>query len=91
MKTITAVVSSVCLTLLATGCGSNKIAQQRGWIGGGFLVAKRPSWRVPGGDPQVVPALPKQLESKQKAGIFVSEVYSNTPLALIDHSAGEQA
>src|SRR2546430_2133460 len=88
MKTITAVVSLMCLALLATGCAANKVAQQRGWIGGGFLVAKRPSWRVPGGDPQVVPALPKQLESKQKEGIFVSEVYRNTPLALAGHSVG---
>ncbi len=89
MKTITSIVSSICLALLATGCASNKIAQQRGWIGGEFLVAKRPSWRISGGDPQVVPALPKQLEGKQKAGIFVSEVYSNTPLAVAGLRAGD--
>src|SRR5438046_4982917 len=89
MKTIIAVVSSMCLALLATGCASNKVAQQRGWVGGELLVAKRPSWRIPGNDPQVVPALPKQLESKQKAGIFVSEVYSNTPLAVAGLRAGD--
>src|SRR5437867_12576907 len=47
MKVITAAVSSICLALLAMGCASNKGAQQRGWIGGELLVAKRPSWRIP--------------------------------------------
>jgi S1-C subfamily serine protease len=79
----------MCLALLAMGCTSNKVAQQRGWIGGELLVAKCPSWRIPGGDPEVVPALPKQLKGKQKAGIFVSEVYSNTPLAVAGLRAGD--
>ena len=77
------------LALLSTGCASNKVAQQRGWIGGEFLVAKRASWRFSGGDTRIVPALPKQLEGKQKAGIFVSEVYSNTPLAIAGTRAGD--
>lgn len=77
------------LALLSTGCASNKVAQQRGWIGGEFLVAKRASWRFSGGDTRIVPALPKQPEGKQKAGIFVSEVYSNTPLAVAGIRAGD--
>ena len=52
-------------------------------------MAKRPSWRVPGGHPQIVPALPKQLDGKQQAGIFVSEVYSNTPLVVAGIRAGD--
>ena len=82
-------VSSICLALLATGCASNKAVQQRGWIGGELLVAKRASWRVPGNDPRVVPTLPRQLEGKQKAALFVSEVYSNTPLAAAGLRAGD--
>src|SRR5207247_8910289 len=74
MKTIIAVVSSMCLSLLATGCDSNRVAQQRGGVGGELLVAKSPSWRIPGNDPQVVPELPKQPESKTKGGICVDEV-----------------
>lgn len=81
--------TSLCLAILATGCASNKAVQQRGWIGGEFLVAKRASWRVSGEDPRVVPALPKQLEGKQKAAIFVSEIYSNTPLAVAGLRAGD--
>jgi hypothetical protein len=88
MKTISNV-SCVCLVFLFAGCGSNKVAQQRGWIGGEFLVAKRPSWIVAGGGPAVIPALPRQLEGKQKAAIFVSEVYSNTPLATAGIRAGD--
>src|SRR5437773_613240 len=87
MKAMTVI--SMLLALLAPGCASNKAACQRGWIGGEFLVAKRPSWRVSSGDARVVPALPKQLDGKQKAGIFVSEVYSNTPLAAAGLRAGD--
>ena len=81
--------TSMCLALLATGCASNKVIQQRGWIGGEFLVAKRPSWRISGGDARVIPALPKQLEGNPKAAIFVSEVYSNTPLAVAGLHSGD--
>jgi hypothetical protein len=81
--------TSMCLVLLATGCGSDKVAQQRGWIGGEYLMAQRPSWRISSENAQVVPALPKQLEGKQKAAIFVSEVYTNTPLAVAGIHAGD--
>src|SRR5262245_43147619 len=79
----------MCLALLTTGCASNKVIQPRGWIGGEFLVAMRPSWRISGGDAQLVPALPKQLQGNPKAAIFVSEVYSNTPLAVAGLHTGD--
>jgi hypothetical protein len=89
MKTITILVSLMFLALLSTGCASNKAVQQRGWIGGEFLLAKRASWRLSSGDPHIIPALPKQLEGQQKTGVFVSEVYSNTPLAVAGIRAGD--
>src|SRR6266496_829628 len=89
MKTITMALPSMILAFLSAGCASNKVAQQRGWIGGEFLVAKRASWSISGEDAPIVPAFPKQLEGRQNAGIFVSEVYSNTPLALAAVRAGD--
>jgi membrane-associated protease RseP (regulator of RpoE activity) len=84
-----AIIASACFTLLmltATGCASKKVAQQRGWVGGEFLVAKRrPS--LFGGP--VVPAFPRDLEGRHKAGVFVSGVYSNTPLAIAGFQAGD--
>jgi hypothetical protein len=79
----------MCLSILATSCASNKTVQERGWVGGEFRVAKRSFWTGSDGDEQIVPAFPKQLEGKQKAAIFVSEVYSNTPLAVADIRAGD--
>jgi len=89
MKTKTIALSATVLALLSAGCASNKVAPQRGWIGGEFLVAKHASWRHSGADARIVPALPKQLEGKQKAGIFVSAVYSNTPLAVAGIRTGD--
>jgi hypothetical protein len=88
-----AIIVSACFTLLmtllmltATGCASKKVAQQRGWIGGEFLLAKRrPS--LFGGP--VVPTFPRDLDGRQEAGIFVSSVYSNTPLAIAGLQAGD--
>jgi membrane-associated protease RseP (regulator of RpoE activity) len=88
MKAITIAVSSMFLVFLATGCASNKAVQQRGWIGGEFFVAKRSFSQTSEGQP-IVPAFPKQLEGKQKAGVFVSSVYSNTPLAVAGIRAGD--
>jgi membrane-associated protease RseP (regulator of RpoE activity) len=89
MKTLTIAVSLMVPAFLSGGCAANKVEQQRGWIGGEFLVAKRASGRFSGADVPIVPALPKQLEGKQKAGVFVSEVYTNTPLAAAGIRAGD--
>jgi membrane-associated protease RseP (regulator of RpoE activity) len=89
MKTKPIARSAMVLALLSAGCASNPVAQQRGWIGGEFLVAKRASWRLSGGDARIVPALPKQLDGKQAAGIFVAAVYSNTPLAVAGIRTGD--
>jgi len=84
-----AIVSCILLAFLVTGCSSNKAVSQRGWIGGEFFVARRASWTVPAEDAKIIPALPRQLEGKQKSAIFVSEVYSNTPLAAAGLRAGD--
>lgn len=89
MKATAAIGFSICLVILATGCAGKKVALERGWVGGDFLVAKRPSWNVPADDPKIVPALPKELASTQKSAIFVSQVYSNTPLAVAGFHAGD--
>lgn len=68
------------LALMATGCASKQVTHQRGWIGGDYLVAKRTPCTTSDRH-GVVPAFPRQLEGSQRAAIFVSGVYSNTPLA----------
>ena len=64
--------TSMCLALLATGCASNKVIQQRGWIGGEFLVAKRPMTHLLQLQQQAkLRVKAKQVVLKQKDSDFV--------------------
>jgi membrane-associated protease RseP (regulator of RpoE activity) len=85
-------VAHTCLTVLllaSAGCASKKVVHQRGWVGGEFTVAKPPGWVTADGAGATIYAFPRELVGSQKAAIFVSGVYSNTPLALAGIQVGD--
>src|SRR5260221_5125238 len=86
---IHAVLSVVILAVIPAGCASHQATGERGWVGGNILLAKNASLNIFDQGHQTVPAFPHELEHQQKAGLFVSEVYSNTPLARAGMSAGD--
>jgi hypothetical protein len=63
---------------------SPKKTHERAWLGGEYKLAKNGSLFPPQG---IVPAFPKS--ERQRAGIFVSAVHTNTPVALGGLRAGD--
>jgi hypothetical protein len=89
MRTTAAHTCFVVLLLTCAGCASKKVVHERGWVGGEFMVAKPPHWATADGAGSTIYAFPKELVGSRKGAIFVSGVYSNTPLAIAGVQAGD--
>ncbi|MGA1839882.1 MAG: PDZ domain-containing protein [bacterium] len=84
LKNTTGIVSII-LIFSCMGCSSAKLNYKRGWIGGSYLEAdnsfiKKISRNYFKDNSDTVPALPNEIEKKQKNAVLVSRIYKNTPL-----------
>ena len=94
MKSICTLALLAVLVVGFSGCASGAAknnTHERGWIGGKFQVARRghAGDRDDSDQARIVPAFPEQLRQQQRAGIFVSAVYTNTALALAGIREGD--
>lgn len=76
----------IILIFSSIGCSSTKLKYQRGWIGGNYLEAnnsfiRKISRNYFKDNSDTIPALPKEVENKQKKAVLVSRIYKNTPIA----------
>lgn len=81
----TAGIVSIILIFSCIGCSSAKLNYQRGWIGGSYLEAENSFIRKISrnyfkDNSDTVPALPDEVEKKQKNAVLVSRIYKNTPI-----------
>lgn len=84
MKQILPLMAAIALLVPSLANAEPKKLEHRAWLGGGFKLAKR------GGEPfspTRIGAFPRDL--KQRAGIFVSAVHPETPLANAGVLAGD--
>ena len=84
MKTLTALLFLIGLLGPSMSVASPKKTHERAWLGGEYKLAKNGSLFR---SRDVVAAFPKS--ERQRAGIFVSVVHSNTPVALGGLRAGD--
>jgi membrane-associated protease RseP (regulator of RpoE activity) len=73
-----------CLVLFS-GCASNKITHERGWVGGKYLESDTSFVKKTCGNyfeskGRVIPVLPDEIKKNQSGAVFVSRVFDNTPL-----------
>ena len=73
---LTTPVCVAAVSLLFSGCAAHPRSQDRGWIGGEYKLAKLPS---PWSSLDTAPAFPRELQSRQPAGILVTALSSNAP------------
>jgi len=72
----------------------NNSNYQRGWIGGKYLEANnsfsgKSSRNYFINNSDTVPALPEEVQQKQKNALFVSRIYENTPIAESEIKEGD--
>lgn len=79
MKSTLAILILCALISPVSAKESEKKIYSRGWIGGDYKLARPAKWFK---SSKEIHAFPKCLRDQQHAAIFVSGVYSNTPLAL---------
>jgi hypothetical protein len=81
-----AAVAVICLLPLAQGCASKPKPRERGWIGGEYKVACTPRVFAP---PKSVQAFPKDLAKRQRSGLLITALGTNTPAYLAGLRAGD--
>ena len=84
MKTLIASLFLLVFLGPSVSVASPKKTHERAWLGGEYKLAKNGSWFQPR---DVVPAFPES--ERQRAGIFVPAIHSNTPAALGGLRAGD--
>lgn len=71
--------------LLSVGCSSSKAVHERGWIGGEYRLARKPApFRG-----AAVPAFPGELSDRYRAGMLVTGVSTNSPIAQAGVKTGD--
>jgi len=83
---LTISIGIIILIFSSIGCSSTKLNYQRGWIGGTYLEAnnsfiRKISRNYFKDNSDTVPALPNEVNKKQKNAVLVSRIYKNTPIA----------
>src|SRR5262245_1458109 len=78
-----ALIFLVAMSSLLVGCatGQHKDAPpappaQRGWVGGQYRIAETPRWF---GTEGAIEAFPHSIADKQKTGVLITELNTNTP------------
>ena len=79
-------VLAVACVLIGSGCAST--TQHRGWIGGSLSEAYKSSYATYDGG-RNIPALPKEIATRQKKAVFVSSIRPGTPVAQADIREGD--
>ncbi len=72
-----------CLMVLS-GCASEKMTYERGWIGGKYLESnpslyKKITANYFKTETGVIPILPGKIKERQQSAVFISRVYPDTP------------
>lgn len=82
MKRIATFVFTSLLGFMLAGCASEKAKtmSQRGWIGGDYVLASRPTtWVRLCNSPGIAGTLPKSVPATQKVAIQITGLATNTP------------